>query len=117
MNCTVTGNLSGVTLPDGAAGLRVLGRNSSCIIAGGTTICSNTPEDVAGPFLVEGAANICGCFADITGDGVVNGGDLGALLGAWGIAGPTGVGDVNHDGLVDAADLSEVLSGWGSCPN
>ena len=115
--CTVTGNVSGLSVPDGAAGLRVLGRNSSCVISDGTAICSNAPRNTSGPFLIEGAASVCGCFADITGDGVVNGGDLGALLGAWGTAQPSGVGDVNHDGDVNGADLAVVLSNWGACPN
>jgi predicted outer membrane repeat protein len=115
--CTITANVSGITVPEGAAGLRVLGRSTSCVITGGTSICSNSPRDTSGPFLIEGSASVCGCFADITGDGLVNGGDLGALLGAWGIAGPTGVGDVNHDGLVDAQDLGILLSSWGACPN
>lgn len=115
--CTVTANVSGIVVPDGAAGLRVLGRSTSCVITGGTSICSNSPRDTSGPFLIEGSASICGCFADVTGDGLVNGGDLGALLGAWGAAGPAGVGDVNHDGLVDAQDLGILLSSWGACPN
>lgn len=115
--CTITANVSGITVPEGAAGLRVLGRSASCVITGGTSICSNSPRDTSGPFLIEGSASVCGCFADITGDGLVNGGDLGALLGAWGIAAPTGVGDVNHDGIVDAQDLGVLLSSWGACPN
>jgi hypothetical protein len=114
--CSVTGNQSGTTIPSGAAGLRVLGRNTSCIITGGTTVCSNSPKNIEGPFLIEGAATLCECFADVTGDGLVNGGDLGVLLSAWGIALPSGAGDVNHDGMVDATDLSMVLGSWGSCP-
>ena len=114
--CSVTGNQSGTTIPSGAAGLRVLGRNTSCIITGGTTICSNSPKNIEGPFLIEGAATLCECFADVTGDGLVNGGDLGVLLSAWGIALPSGDGDVNHDGMVDASDLSMVLGSWGACP-
>ena len=113
--CSVTGNQSGTTIPSGAAGLRVLGRNTSCIITGGTTICSNSPKNIEGPFLIEGAATLCECFADVTGDGLVNGGDLGVLLSAWGIALPSGDGDVNHDGLVNGSDLSIVLSSWGAC--
>jgi hypothetical protein len=87
------------------------------VITGGTTICSNSPENTDGPFLVSGSANVCGCFADVTGDGSVNGGDLGVVLASWGIAGPAGTGDVNHDGVVNAQDLGLLLSGWGACPN
>jgi hypothetical protein len=51
-----------------------------------------------------------------SGDGMVNGGDLGILLSSWGATLPTGVGDVNHDGVVNGADLAVLLSSWGSCP-
>ena len=56
------------------------------------------------------------CIADISPavrDGVVNGGDLGALLSAWGSAGIT---DLNGDGITNAADLAMLLSAWGACP-
>lgn len=45
---------------------------------------------------------------DLNGDGVVNGQDLGAVLGAWG----TATGDLNGDGQTNAADLSIVLANW-----
>jgi len=115
VNSLITGNTSGDPLLFGAAGLRVLGRESSCIVSGSTSICANAPIDVSGPFLLEGSAIVCGCFADITGDGSVNGGDLGVLLSSWGIALPSGIGDVNHNGIVNAADLAVLLSSWGSC--
>ena len=115
VNSLITGNTSGDPLLFGAAGLRVIGRESSCIVSGSTSICANAPIDVSGPFLLEGSAIVCGCFADITGDGSVNGGDLGVLLSSWGIALPSGIGDVNHDGVVNAADLAVLLSSWGSC--
>ncbi|MSR19250.1 MAG: DNRLRE domain-containing protein [Phycisphaerales bacterium] len=50
-------------------------------------------------------------LGDLNGDGVVNGVDLGMVLGYWGIA--NSPGDANNDGLTDAADLSLVISGWG----
>lgn len=56
------------------------------------------------------------CIGDIspaTPDGVVNGGDLGALLAGWGLGGVT---DLNGDGTTGAADLAILLSGWGACP-
>ena len=49
--------------------------------------------------------------ADLTGDGVVDGADLGILLGAWGSSGPAG--DVNGDGSVDGSDLGLLLGAWG----
>jgi hypothetical protein len=46
---------------------------------------------------------------DINGDGAVNAGDLGALLGQWGSSGSA---DLNDDGIVDAADLAILLGNW-----
>ncbi|MFZ9915736.1 MAG: trypsin-like peptidase domain-containing protein, partial [Phycisphaerales bacterium] len=56
---------------------------------------------------------VSSCFArpgDLNGDGIVNGIDLGTLLGAWG---GSGAADVNGDGIVNAADLSVLLGNWG----
>jgi hypothetical protein len=47
---------------------------------------------------------------DLNGDGVVNGDDLGILLGAWGQAGTPA--DLNDDGVVDGNDLGELLANW-----
>jgi hypothetical protein len=52
------------------------------------------------------------CPADLTGDGAVDGADLGSLLGAWGTAGAS---DINDDGTVDAADIAILLGAWGAC--
>jgi hypothetical protein len=48
--------------------------------------------------------------ADLNPDGVVDGADLGILLGAWGTPG----GDLNGDGTTDGADLGILLGSWGS---
>ena len=50
-----------------------------------------------------------GIPADLNGDGVVNGADLGFLLVAWGSPGP---GDLNSDGIVNGADLGLFLVEW-----
>jgi hypothetical protein len=50
--------------------------------------------------------------ADLNGDGVVDGADLGALLSQWGAQG--GPADLNGDGVVDGVDLGEMLARWGS---
>lgn len=47
---------------------------------------------------------------DLNGDWIVDGADLGALLGLWGQA---GAADFNDDGLVDGADLGALLGAWG----
>lgn len=53
------------------------------------------------------------CPADITGDRVIDGVDLGTLLSAWSSG---GAADVNRDGVVDGADLGSLLGAWGACP-
>ena len=47
---------------------------------------------------------------DFNGDGLVNGGDLGALLAAWGTDNPDI--DLSGDGVIDGGDLGIFLSLW-----
>jgi hypothetical protein len=47
---------------------------------------------------------------DLNGDGIVDGADLGALLGEWGSA--DSLADLNNDGIVDGADLGTLLGAW-----
>jgi len=56
------------------------------------------------------------CPADLDGDGVVGGADLGILLDSWGVGGKGGQADLNGDGVVDGADLGILLDAWGPCP-
>lgn len=55
------------------------------------------------------------CAADLTDDRVVDGVDLGTMLGAWGACDACRA-DLNDDGLVDADDLGSLLGAWGACP-
>jgi len=55
------------------------------------------------------------CPADITGDGIVDGADLGELLSVWGPCDGC-LADLVADGNIDGADLGELLSAWGLCP-
>jgi hypothetical protein len=48
--------------------------------------------------------------ADLNGDGVVNGADLGFMLGGWG---QPGITDINQDGTTNGADLGQLLGSWG----
>ncbi len=50
--------------------------------------------------------------ADLNGDGVVNGADLGLLLAVWGSG--NAAADLDGNGLVDGADLGVLLSQWTS---
>jgi len=54
------------------------------------------------------------CPADLNGDGVVDGADLGVLLNAWGST--DAAADLSGDGVVDGADLGILLNAWGGCP-
>jgi len=54
------------------------------------------------------------CAGDFNADGVVDGADLGTLLGAWGPC-PGCPTDLNGDGIVDGTDLGLFLSAWGDC--
>jgi hypothetical protein len=51
------------------------------------------------------------CPADLNGDNIVNGVDLGLLLAAWG----TAEQDITGDGTTDGVDLGILLASWGLC--
>ena len=84
---------------------------STCL-APGTWYLFVAPQSTFGWPCVETS---CVC-PDQTGDGVVDGADLGALLAAWGTSG--GCADLNGDGTVNGADLGALLAAWGpyTCP-
>ena len=52
------------------------------------------------------------CPGDLNGDHVVDGADIGLLLGQWG---SDGTADFNSSGEVDGADLGVMLGSWGLC--
>ncbi len=54
------------------------------------------------------------CPADFNQDGIVNGDDLGSLLGEWGSCLDC-TADLNDDGVVDGDDLGTLLGLWGEC--
>ena len=53
------------------------------------------------------------CLGDFNEDGVVDGSDLGTLLGFWG---PNDGGDLTGDDETDGNDLGTLLGQWGPCP-
>jgi hypothetical protein len=79
----------------------------------GNWLCGWTAVDAYGINVAPpgGCVVAAPCPADLNGDGVVGGADLGALLSAWGSTG----GDVNDSGDTDGADLGIMLSAWGNC--
>ena len=64
----------------------------------------------------DGVPDECGaaCPADLSHDGKVDGADLGILLVAWDVEGPSEA-DLDGSGTVDGADLGLLLGAWGSC--
>ena len=52
------------------------------------------------------------CVGDLNGDRIVNGSDVGILLGQWG---QVGSGDLDGNGFVSGSDLGLLLGGWGPC--
>ena len=58
------------------------------------------------------------CTGDLTGNGIVDGADLGTILSYWGprTQDPTSIAsDLDGNGLINGADLGLVLSSWGPC--
>jgi hypothetical protein len=50
--------------------------------------------------------------ADLDGNGVVNGADLGLMLAGWGTCGSPCPGDLDGNGTVNGADLGLLLAAW-----
>jgi hypothetical protein len=73
-------------------------------------LCGWTAADAFG-FIVAPPAGCSVVTADLNGDGVVGGADLGLLLGKWG---QSGSADLNSDGIVGGADLGLLLGKWGT---
>jgi hypothetical protein len=65
----------------------------------------------------NGVPDSCECPGDVTGNDLVDGVDLAAILGAWGTDGQNQYDcDIDNDGIVNGQDLAFVLGGWGPCP-
>ncbi|MCP4743628.1 MAG: hypothetical protein GY871_15595, partial [Actinomycetales bacterium] len=111
-DCTITGNDAskiggGIKARVGYPGVDLVG----------TTVCDNDPDEINGDFIDGGDNTICRCEADLTGDGLVSGADIGLLLVAWGpcIPGIDCNADLDGNGVVNGADLGLMLVGWGVC--
>jgi len=66
-------------------------------------------------FVSAAYAGVDSCPADLNGDSIVDGNDLGSLLGQWGAC-PACAADFNGDNVVDGNDLGTLLGQWGNCP-
>lgn len=73
-----------------------------------------TPAEVA--FLAQNPGSTVSfqCPADLNDDGIVDGADLGVMLGSWGPCGAC-IANINGQGGVDGADLGILLGSWGPC--
>ena len=84
----------------------------------GTTTINDEPSLIPGGFFSSPDTNATrrvGCASaalegDLNNDGVVDGADLGLLLGEWGQTGSAA--DLNDDATVDGADLGVLLGAW-----
>ena len=107
-----TTRFAGQTMQSGAApGVPATLRVSfqyyaSHLCAGGNTIFGTETVDWLDVTGAPGAPS----DADLNGDMVVDGTDLGILLGEWGTA--DCAADITHDGLVDGVDLGVLLGAW-----
>jgi len=75
-------------------------------------ITSVTGVRADGVAMITNASRSVSCPADRNADGMIDGADLGLLLGAWGAPDA----DLNGDGTTDGADLGLLLTAWGRCP-
>ncbi|MCH2161743.1 MAG: hypothetical protein MK085_07700 [Phycisphaerales bacterium] len=65
-----------------------------------------------------GGGNDCqtDCAGDLNENGIVDGGDLGLMIAAWGSCGESACcADFNNDGEVNGGDLGTLLGAWGEC--
>ena len=126
--CTLTGN-SGNSA--GGALFVYGGSNPGRVILQSTRICGNTAPNgpqigITAGAIVTDLGGSCisdncddcppapACPADLDGNGLVGGSDLGRLLGAWGPCTDCPA-DINGDGLVSGTDLGAMLGAWGAC--
>jgi hypothetical protein len=114
-SCTVTGNSALVT--QGGIGVSETTSEPPTLSLVGTNACGNLPRpNVAGRWIDLGGNVVCDCAGDFNADGLVNGIDLGVLLGQWGLcSGANCVCDIDGDGSVNGADLGLLLGDWGGC--
>jgi len=99
--------------------------SNPAVPAGTTTDLDGLPRFVDVPSVPDGGAGTAPivdmgayerqvappCPADLDGNGLVDGADLGLLLGDWGGPG----GDLDGNGTTDGADLGLLLGAWGPC--
>jgi len=142
-NASPVGNYTALLAWDAVRGLRVIAKTgdtnftgTACnqlTLIGGTGVSgggTNTGFNSAGKLVIRAGDSgpsintiatidlgFPACPADLTGDRVVNGADIAALLGVWGPCSGSCPADLTGDGAVTGADLAVLLAAWGNCPN
>jgi hypothetical protein len=111
---TVTGCAFTSNVGPFGGGIWINSGDASVCSLSGSTICDNQADNIDGAFLDEGGNAVCPSEpdADLNGDGVIDGGDLGLLLANWGTNKLSAAEDLNNDGDVNGADLSILLAAW-----
>jgi formylglycine-generating enzyme required for sulfatase activity len=100
-----TRQLSGLTSTESLKTLGLFNRFRSLTTLSALAAC-------AAALAVAPTARAQLCVGDLNGDRIVNGLDLGILLGQWG---QVGSGDLDGNGFVSGPDLGLLLGGWGPC--
>jgi hypothetical protein len=113
-----------VTADNGASGSFEVMQQAPCELAGAYDCDNDGLLDTCAimwGMVIDGNSNgipdSCetSCPGDVNGDGLVDGADLAAVLGSWGLSGAS-TADCNQDGFVDGSDLAILLGDWGeSC--
>jgi len=105
----------GVSMVDGMTVTTICGTTVTGGISEGITISPTgrfvmfrgvLDADLVGAFMID-----LGIDADFNDDGMVDGDDLGTMLGEWGAC-PCCEADFNGDGVVDGDDLGTLLGDW-----
>ena len=113
--CVITKNASSIF---GCAAVSAL-PNPATMSIEDSQICGNADRDTQGAYLDLGGNEICDCLADVNQDGIVNSGDLSAVLAAWGPCPGWCPADIDGSGTVDGNDITYVMAAWGAtgpCP-
>ena len=114
----VDGFDSGITIDPAVMRFGFLSDGATKGVYEGITTISTSDEDIPGEtthsitLTLKVTVGESDNPADINGDGVVDGADLGSLLAAWGPCSRPCPADLNGDGVVDGADLGMLLAGW-----
>lgn len=115
----VNGSSTTFTLVPAGGGNQWVVFSLNFVATGATTqitirgVSSGTGHQYVGLDNVSVVPFVAPCPADLNGDSIVDGADLGQLLSAWATSDPNA--DLNDSGLVDGSDLGVMLAAWGPC--